>query len=460
MNVAVKRRGVVLKVNLFGAVVLGVLTGLWSGDAGADVLYWPGVDADWETVTAAEAGADQAQLMDAVAYGASNLTHGTVVLWGGRILVEAYGPGTDRGTQGTLYSATKSVVGTLIGMAIEDGGITGVTQKTSDFLSEWAGVAGKEDLTIDHHLTMTTGIEGGMSNFMQSLPSDTNQRQFAAGLPLAHTPGTFWDYNEPAYQLLFSVIEEAEGVSLDTYTQTKLLGPLGMTNTSWVTMNSGPHMNYYWFKSSALDAARFGLLALRNGEWNGSPLVSTNWIQTSITPSQSLNPSYGRLWWLNGQDSHQVPFYYDQRNGGLFPDCPEDTFAALGASDNNIYVVPSLDLVVVRLGDNASGQGEVAISAFDNLFLAKFCKAFGYTPPTQTLYLGACITNETVEVTVPTWKSRLYTLETCENLVEGDWVGVTNMTDLEGDGLPIVYTNMPSAPQTFYRVLTWSALDD
>ncbi len=419
--------------------------------------YWPDADADWEKITAKEAGADTNDLQAAIEYGVENTTHAIVVLWKGKILKEVYAPSSGRETTAPIYSATKSIVGSMVGMIIEDGGITGVTQKTVDFLPEWVGDTTKEDITIEHHLMMTTGIEGGKENFLESLFLADDQRAFDAGIPVVHTPCTFWDYNEPAYHLLFWIIEEASELSLPEFTQSRILDPLGMTHTTWATKNR----NYRWFESTALDAARFGLLALRNGEWNGTQLVSTNWIETSTAPSQALNPSYGYLWWLNEVDSHLVPFDDTPRNGSLFPDCPPDTFAALGARDNNIYVIPSLDLVVVRIGEDANGEGSVAVSEFDNRFLANFCKAFGYVAPEQTFSAGLSFPDSTeVEISIPTWNSRLYSLEKRSSLTTGKWSIVTGWNRMEGTGLPLICTNTQPKDQEFFRILTWSAMNE
>jgi len=127
--------------------------------------------------------------------------------------------------------------------------------------------------------------------------------------------------------------------------------------------------------------SRFGLLILRNGNWNGRSIIGERWVKEAASPSQSLNASYGFLWWLNGQASHRLPSAAGGvRQGMLWPDCPRDAFGALGAMDKKIYVVPSLDLVVARHGPGAgiargAGTEGGGRTSFDNELLRRVCAA-------------------------------------------------------------------------------------
>jgi CubicO group peptidase (beta-lactamase class C family) len=98
---------------------------------------------------------------------------------------------------------------------------------------------------------------------------------------------------------------------------------------------------------------RFGLLILAEGNWRGEDVIADrDYLKAALRPSQTLNPSYGYLWWLNGQP--EVARGGGERvKGPLIPTAPPDLIAALGAVDRKLYVVPSLDLVVTRLGNNA-----------------------------------------------------------------------------------------------------------
>jgi CubicO group peptidase (beta-lactamase class C family) len=140
-------------------------------------------------------------------------------------------------------------------------------------------------------------------------------------------------------------------------------------------------MNGFWFDyvfySRARDMARFGLFILARGSWNGTPILTDQaYFQAMTTSSQTLNRSYGYLWWLNGQASHRLPGPQQTTfPGPIVPSAPADLIAALGKNDQKIYVVPSLSLVVVRQGQSA-GASHLAVSSFDTELWTKIMAVF------------------------------------------------------------------------------------
>jgi CubicO group peptidase (beta-lactamase class C family) len=144
-------------------------------------------------------------------------------------------------------------------------------------------------------------------------------------------------------------------VNRNLYTNEKVEEVIGM-NGFWTD-------NLYW--STARDMARFGLLALNDFDWDGNPvLTNSEYIDALTSPSQEMNLAYGYLWWLNGQESFMVPLDPNVYNGWLVLSAPEDMYAALGANDQKIYVVPSQNMVVIRQGNEAY-DGAPALSGFD-----------------------------------------------------------------------------------------------
>ena len=117
--------------------------------------------------------------------------------------------------------------------------------------------------------------------------------------------------------------------------------------------------------------ARFGLLLLNKGQWNGSAILSdSNYFNMQVNSTQNFNPSYGFLTWLNGKSTYLLPSTQVVFNGSLVPNAPVDMYAALGKNDQKIYVVPSLKVVVIRMGDDA-GNANLAMSSFDNELWSK-----------------------------------------------------------------------------------------
>lgn len=307
--------------------------------------YWP-QGADWTTVKPEVVDMDEAQLQAAVKYALEQKTVGVLVLRTGKIVAESYAKDWSVNKAHNLASATKSMTSILVGMALDDGKFTGLDQPIADFAPDWKGTD-KEAIQLRHFLTMTTGLNhrgAGLSR---------RGDQFEVGLkmPLTAKPGTVWAYNTQAYHMLFRLLEKATGENLEAYSQRKLFGPLGMEHPGWI--KAGGVTNYHSVQCSARDLARFGLFALRGGRWQDKRLVSEEYFRQATSPSQKLNPAYGFLWWLNNPDatgagagSRRVARQL------LFPGAPRDLFAAMGNEGQIALIVPSLDLVVVRLGES------------------------------------------------------------------------------------------------------------
>jgi CubicO group peptidase (beta-lactamase class C family) len=212
-------------------------------------------------------------------------------------------------------------------------------------------------ITIRHLMTMTSGLDDAMT--------------------VVAAPGTHWDYNLGAgYHTLKRVIAAVGGDDdLDTTTRRWLLDPVGMSESGWNARPLPDDLSdaeriyscypdgaaLEGFTTTTRDLARFGLAVLAGGTWNGSELgLPPGFLATSLRPSTPLNPAYGLLWWVNGQEWQLAPKADAPIPGPLLPDAPDDTVAALGALGRALYVVPSRDLVVVRIG---AGPGEDALAA-------------------------------------------------------------------------------------------------
>jgi CubicO group peptidase (beta-lactamase class C family) len=311
----------------------------------------PAGSPEWETTPPEEMGWNLQNLEALYTYLASNSTRAFIVLINGKMAVEKYWghniAGTapfDQNTNWYWASAGKTITAFLVGLAQEENYLS-LQDRTSDHLgNNWTGMPSeKEDLiTIWHHLTMTTGLDYDIPDLDCTDP---------VCLQYNIDAGEQWFYHNAPYTLLGDMIAAASGDTYNQFTDEKLEEPIGMSGT-WV--QSG-YNRVYW--STPRDAARFGLMILSKGKWASDRLMmDTSYFNAMVTTSQELNPSYGYLWWLNGKTSTIFPGLATPISISIAPNAPADLIAAMGKNGQFIDVVPSLNLVVVRMGEAPEGS--------------------------------------------------------------------------------------------------------
>jgi len=318
--------------------------------------YFPPATGDeWESTSAASLGWDVGKLNEAIEYAGTTNGYGLMILHKGRIVTEKYWNNWNANTKYPINSAGKSVTAFLVGMAQQEGNLK-LDDKTAQYLGTgWTSLPPDKEalVTIRHHLTMTTGFEDNVPDDNCSVPSCLTYKTDA---------GSRWAYHNAPYRLLQTIVAAATGTTFSQYTQTRLAAPIGMKNASW---NNG----VLWLNTR--DMARFGLLTANKGTWGDKPVLSDPaYFNAMVNASQNFNRSYGYLWWLNGKASFMLPSIQTVFAGSMNPDAPADMLMALGKDDKKIYVVPSLDLVVVTHGNDA-GTSTAGPSSFDNAFWSK-----------------------------------------------------------------------------------------
>lgn len=323
-------------------------------------MYFPPIGSDvWETVNPQTLGWDVTKLNEAADYAGTKNTYGLIILYKGRIVTERYWNGWNTNTLYYIASAGKSVTAFLAGIAQQEGQLN-INNKTSDYLGTgWtsAPLAKENLITVKHQLTMTSGLEYNVPDENCTTPSCLTYKADA---------GSFWYYHNAPYRLMQNVIANATATNYNSYTKTRLADKIGMKNYTWY--------NYVLWLNSR-DMARFGLLILNKGAWNGnSILTDQSYFNAMTNTSQSHNKSYGYLWWLNGKTSFMAPGSSLVFPGSLNPSAPADLISALGKGDKKIYVIPSKDLVVIRHGDD-TGDAVLGPSSFDNAFWSKLMLA-------------------------------------------------------------------------------------
>jgi len=320
----------------------------------AQGLYFPPLDgSDWETRTPGEAGMDPDSVAALTQFLDEKNTKGFLLLLDGRIVIEEYFDNFTRDSIWYWASAGKSLMGMLTGLAQEDGYLS-IEDPAADYLgSGWTSCspAEEEAVLLRHQLAMSSGFDDSVEP-----PGSTDNCFTPNCFHCMVEPGTRWAYHNSVYRILQNALESATGVNKNQYTRQRLGDRIGM---------EGFWFNYVFF-SRPRDMARFGLLTLAEGVWNGDTLLrDTAYFRAMLEPSQPANPAYGYLWWLNGKSFYQLPGFQIDIPGPLVPAAPADMVAALGRDDQKIYVVPSRNLVVVRMGESAGGVNPTA-SSFDN----------------------------------------------------------------------------------------------
>lgn len=320
------------------------------------MYFPPNGSSAWETKTIAALGWNQSEVQPLLDYLNEKHTKSFIILVNGRIVMENYFNGHTASTPWYWASAGKTLTASVTGIA-EQENLLNINDKVSDYLGNgWTSAPlEKENLIkVKNLLCMNSGLNDALGDNVSP-----------ANLQYIADAETRWAYHN-VYVKLQDVVAEASGETWTNYFNTKLRDKLGMTGGAWLP--SGDGLSVYW--STTRNMARFGLMALNKGKWNGNVVVNEAFFNAATSTSQNINLAYGYLWWLNGKTSFHLPQTQLQFPGSIIPTAPNDMFMALGKNDQKIYVIPSKKMVVIRMGDAADGEN-VALSDFDEALWEK-----------------------------------------------------------------------------------------
>ena len=271
--------------------------------------YWPVTD--WRTSTPEAQGIDSVRLVEMLEYTLSkryDLDSIVLIRHGYMVADVTFSPFT-RDERHMLYSCTKSVVSALIGIAIEKGYIESINQPLLDFFPERRVEnlnENKQAITLEHLLTMTTGLECrdsyayNFSGLIEMHDSD-DWVQYVLDLPMLNTPGTYFEYCNGASFLLSAIIQETTGLTAHDFAKENLFAPLGITDSYWEANPQGINLGYSDLYLLPQDMAKFGYLYLHEGVWDGEQIVPSAWIEASTQEhiSSTLQDGYGYQWWVD-----------------------------------------------------------------------------------------------------------------------------------------------------------------
>lgn len=292
------------------------------------------------------------------------------------MLYEKYFSGYDETRIVPSFSAAKSVVSSLVGIAIDEGKIKNVQEPITNYLPE----LDKKKfgaITIEHLLDMRSGIhynESYINPFgdVAKYYYGRNLRKYISKMRVKEPPGQHFEYISINTQLLGMIVEHATGKPLARYLQEKIWQPLGMEYEASWSVDSRKHKEVKAFcclNARARDFARFGRLFLHDGNWNGQQIISREWVRKSTTFTDSKNDFlYSYQWWHNRRytilaDSVKPTglFVYKDiktTDGKMVKALlqPEPDFYADGLLGQYIYVYPSKNIVIVRLGKKSGNM--------------------------------------------------------------------------------------------------------
>jgi len=267
-------------------------------------------------------------------------TLAVAVVYNNTLIGEKY---LDPSHEGTLFhgwSQAKSITNAMIGVLVKEGKLN---VNNSPDIAEWKN-DGRNEITLDHLLHMTDGLHFeenyfDISEVTKMLYASDDMYKFSISNPLEHSPGTVWNYSGGTTNILSGIIRNTIGDDTEYYAfpYEKLFHRIGMLHTLFETDGAGTFVGSSYCYASTRDWARLGLLYLNEGIFEGDTIFQRGWVDYSTEPAPGSHGQYGAQIWL-------------QKKDGRYPDIPEDMFLIDGFQGQRVFVIPSKNLVVVRMG--------------------------------------------------------------------------------------------------------------
>jgi len=287
--------------------------------------------------------------------------HSLLIMRNGYLVFEKYYRGYSQNQTHQIYSVTKSVTSTLIGIAIDQGKITSLDKKLLSFFQEYTSIANldsnKQKMKLEDVLTMRSGLYwdeftnpfSDPRNSIYKIISSSDWVKHVLDLPMVYEPGTKRTYNTGNTILLAGIIKNLYGIQANDLAQQYLFNHLGISNYKWETGAKGLTNTGWGLHLRPRDMIKFGLLYLNQGTWEKTSVISENWIGTSTKNYVYVSGgfSYGYHWWM-------MPL---ENISGHTPQ-PNDVSIAWGYGGQFVFVIPHLNMIVVSTANNKEGDDD------------------------------------------------------------------------------------------------------
>lgn len=280
-------------------------------------------------------------------------TRGVVVVHNGKVIIEQYGEGFDENTPQLGWSMTKSITNAMVGMLVKEGK---VDIKSPAPIASWQQEGDpRNKITVDQLLRMSSGLfweenYGGPSAATNMLFKSADMADVAISQELAYTPDTKWYYSSGTSNILSKIVRNALGdTDYHNYIRNGLFNKLGTSSVIIEPDPSGTYVGSSYMYATPKDWAKFGLLYLNDGVWNGERILPEGWVKYSSTPTPAApRGQYGAQFWLNAGDA-------DNPENRWYPDAPTDLYSMNGFDGQRVFIIPSRNAVIVRMGLSKRG---------------------------------------------------------------------------------------------------------
>jgi CubicO group peptidase (beta-lactamase class C family) len=325
--------------------------------------YWP--TREWRGCKPEAVGMNSGKLLQAIEYAATPAfnTEGLVIIRKGHIVGEAYLGNFKIDSRHVSHSMAKSFTSTLVGIAIDKGLIKDIDERICRYYPEW-DCNNKDDfrsrITIRHVMTLTTGLQwhedwskwDPATNDALKMGQSGRFVKYMTERKGLYEPGSRFEYSTGDPILLSRVIQQVTGGTALEFARQNIFKPLNITNIDWEKDRDGYTATAWGLQTTARDFAKFGYLFLNKGRWENQHVVSEAWVEqaTKTDPSVKMWDAYGYLWHVN------LPARLKVNRSPISTEAiPADGFMAEGVLGQNIFIIPSRDLVIVRVANQTKG---------------------------------------------------------------------------------------------------------
>lgn len=313
------------------------------------------------TATAPPSANLDAALETVATYAAERNSTGLIVSHRGNLVLERYWQGYGETSPFNAMSMTKTIVGLLIGQAIAEGAIPSLDEPAATYLPEWQNDS-RASITLRDLIYMQSGLRNERSTTritsdLVHLYIGSDVERTALTIPSLRPPGEVFDYNNVNTQVLAIVLQRATGISFDQYLSTRLWQPLGAKDASmWRDRPRGMEKTFCCLFATARDWARIGQLLLDRGRFGETQIIPSAWIEEMLTPSP-LESSFGKHIWVKAR----TPDHPNVDTTATAAYADPQAFHLDGRGVQRVFILPTYDLVVVRMGEQPNNWDDSVI---------------------------------------------------------------------------------------------------